>query len=781
MKIKLLFIFFCIPCLFYAQDFSDDWTGHFSYLDITAISKGENKIFGAAENAIFIYDMQTNETEKLSTIHGLSGETISSIEYVEDKGLLFIGFENGLLQIYLESSQEVKTVVDILDKPSIPPSDKKINGFYSIEDEVFISTGYGISVYNSNALEFGDTYFIGQNGAQTEVNDLIVFNDFIYAATAIGLKKAELNNPNLIDYQEWQLASTIAFIEIEAADTKLYAIATNRFIYDVTNNITALTQYTTLPLSLKYSNQNIVVTIQNTVYLYTSDFVEALTISNINYNNVQFTSGFSDIANNKIYVGTSRVEASGISGIGIIEINAIDPSVYKEIHPQSPLRNNFFKIKAQANQIWGTHGGHSVTYNPYQSVTKSGLSHYINEEWNNIPYDSLTTITPNPWALTYLSINPFNTAEVYVSASRKGLVYINNNIPETWYNEDNSTLTPYTTTNTFVFASNFDSDGTLWVLNGRNNRPLNRFKDGLWTDYSLEALISPGTSNLGFSSISFDNNGAIFMGTHTFGLVGYNPTTGAIVNISDTEDNMPSASVKTNAIDKQNQIWMGTDKGLRVVTNTTQFMDGEPEASDIIILDDGTPRELLFQQYITDIEVDGSNNKWIATLDTGAYYLSSDGQETIFHFTKDNSPLPTNDVQDIAIDEVSGQVFFATSKGMVAFNSETSVPDDDLEEAYAYPNPVRPNFNINEEKIKIKGITGNVNIKITDIEGNLVTEAESRTNLKFKGYNLEIDGGTALWNGKNMSNRTVATGVYLVLISDLDSFQTKTLKLMIVR
>ena len=98
-----------------------------------------------------------------------------------------------------------------------------------------------------------------------------------------------------------------------------------------------------------------------------------------------------------------------------------------------------------------------------------------------------------------------------------------------------------------------------------------------------------------------------------------------------------------------------------------------------------------------------------------------------------------------------------------------------------YPNPVRPNFNINDEKIKIKGVTGNVNIKITDIEGNLVTEAETRTNTKFSGNNLEIDGGTALWNGKNMSNRTVATGVYMVMISDLDSFETKVLKLMVVR
>ncbi|WAC00864.1 hypothetical protein N7U66_11475 [Lacinutrix neustonica] len=184
---------------------------------------------------------------------------------------------------------------------------------------------------------------------------------------------------------------------------------------------------------------------------------------------------------------------------------------------------------------------------------------------------------------------------------------------------------------------------------------------------------------------------------------------------------------------------------------------GCAEVSNIVILDDGVPRELLFRQFVTDIEVDGSNNKWIATLDTGVYYFSSDGQETIYHFTKDNSPLPSNDVLDVAIDATSGQVYFATEKGMVAFNSETSAPVDGLEATYVYPNPVRPSFNINEKKVKIKGITGNVNIKITDIEGNLVTEGESRTNARFKGYNLEVVGGTALWNGKNMSGRTVAS------------------------
>ena len=63
----------------------------------------------------------------------------------------------------------------------------------------------------------------------------------------------------------------------------------------------------------------------------------------------------------------------------------------------------------------------------------------------------------------------------------------------------------------------------------------------------------------------------------------------------------------------------------------------------------------------------------------------------------------------------------------------------------------------------------------------MVAEAQSKVNLRYKGYNLEIDGGTAFWNGKNLSNNVVASGVYLIMLYDLDSFETKVLKVMVVR
>ena len=175
----------------------------------------------------------------------------------------------------------------------------------------------------------------------------------------------------------------------------------------------------------------------------------------------------------------------------------------------------------------------------------------------------------------------------------------------------------------------------------------------------------------------------------------------------------------------------------------------------------------MANQFITDIKVDGSNNKWVGTLDSGIFYFSPDGQETIYHFTTNNSPLPSNSINDISIDSENGKVYIATSRGLVSFSSGGTKPAEELKDVYVYPNPVRPEYNIlgannlNDinSGVKIQGLTENVNIKITDIEGNLVTEAQSGVNLRSSkaNYNFAIDGGTAIWNGKNLGNNIVAS------------------------
>src|SRR5690606_4595338 len=190
--------------------------------------------------------------------------------------------------------------------------------------------------------------------------------------------------------------------------------------------------------------------------------------------------------------------------------------------------------------------------------------------------------------------------------------------------------------------------------------------------------------------------------------------------------------ISAMAFDQNNQLWIGTDDGLRVAYGPSVVFQNPSNlrVNPIIFLEGDVAQELLFEQYITDIAVDGKNNKWIATADVGVFYVSPNGQKTIYHFTAENSPLPTNSVNSVEIDEVSGKVYFGTTRGLVAFRGVAVQAQETLANVYVYPNPVRPGYT---GLVTIANLTQNANVKITDIEGNLVYETTS-------------DGGNVQWD-----------------------------------
>ena len=155
--------------MFGQQINTDDWEGHFSYYNIKSVANGDGKIFVATENVLFTYDVLTNELETITTIEGLSGEYITTIHYSNNNNLLIIGYDTGLIEVYNLSNKSVLKVVDILNKTTISPENRQINHFYEHNNLVYIATNYGISVYDLEALEFGDTYYIGTNGSQVQV------------------------------------------------------------------------------------------------------------------------------------------------------------------------------------------------------------------------------------------------------------------------------------------------------------------------------------------------------------------------------------------------------------------------------------------------------------------------------------------------------------------------------------------------------------------------------------------------------------------------------------
>ena len=790
LKIRFFSFLILTVSLFYGQQnklsietetsIYSNWNTYFSYNLISSIDNGESVIYFASYNSIFSYDTSSNQIEKFDTLNELSGDEISAFYYSEINNNIVIGYSSGFLQIIDLNLNSIINIYDILNKPTIPPNKKTINDFFQSGDQLLISTGYGVSIYNLNGYEFGDTYYIGDFATQINVTSTVIHENFIYASSPdLGILRANINS-NLIDFNNWQ---TIYFGDIQ----ELFYDGENIFFY--TNNSIMRINDEEITSILTLENQIININSSDSKFIIITDekcliYNDQLTQLVYEIDLETYSSGFNEgiIKDNYIYIATNE------KGVLIINNNSGDFSYLK---PDGPLENDIFSVETLNNKTWVSYGNYTEYFNPYP-LKFSGLSNYDENlnSWFNISKDSIPESAVN---LNNISINPFNNDNVFISSFEGGILEIEDlNIIE-FYDNNNSGLESLSINDPLyesvrISDLEFDQNGVLWILNSRIDSPLKSFNldNNSWNSYDFTEIINDGFQDeLGFNDIEVDDYGNKWIAGLRSGLIGFNNESGTNQLrkvFSQDQSNMPSSYVKSIAVDNNNHLWIGTIQGLRVLYNTSNFFDTSVVTTQqIVILEDGIPRELLEQQYISDIEVDGANNKWVATIGSGVFYFSPNGQQTIHHFTKENSPLPSNNINDISINYSNGKVYFATDNGLVSYNTGSTSSSENFSNTYVYPNPVRPEFNTEFEKVKITGLTQNVNIKITDIEGNLVAEAQSNINSRYRNFNLEIDGGTAFWNGKNLRNRLVSSGVYIIMLSDLDSYETKVLKLMIVR
>ena len=771
--VLVFFSFLSIPlCI------SQEWNGHFSFNNSIDTSIGNGKIFTASENAIYIYSTSTDQLEEISTIDGLSGDFISNIYYSSNFNKLVIGYENGLLQIIDFSSDSVLTIYDIIEKETIAPNKKKINELTEFDGIIYIATDYGISLYDLNLLEFGDSLFIGDGGDQQEVNQTIISDNYLYAALPDfgGIKRVSLDL-DIINYQNWDIFHSGDFNFILNFNEGFIFTNESSVLLSQGNSYEEVISLSQTINDITINEGQIIITTENKIFIYDSNF----NLINSSINSSLFNTFFNSSAlyNDNIYIATSKK--------GLLKINLNNIQQNYSILPVGPLYNNVFSINSLYGNLWATFGDYTNTYNPYP-LKRKGISHLTNNSWSNISIDSIPEKAVN---LNNISINPFNLDNVFISSYHGGLLEISGE-SLSLYDESNSSLESLATSDISynsirISSSVFDDSGMLWLMNSRVDSPLKSYNldTNQWSSYDFTQIIADGYNDeLGFSDIVIDGNGTKWIGGLNSGIIGFNENGGnpLIKKLNDNDTgNLPSSYVKSLAIDNNNHLWIGTIKGLRVLYNTSNFFNTNASTQQIVIEEDGIYKELLEQQVISDIKVDGSNNKWVGTIGSGIFYFSQNGQQTIYHFTKNNSPLPSNNINDIALDFVNGLVFIATDKGLVSFDSGGSSTSSTLEDSYVYPNPVRPSFNMDIEKIKIAGITDDINIKITDISGNLVAEANSNVNSRYNGFNLEVDGGVAYWNGKNLANRTVSSGVYIVMLSNRNTYETKVLKIMIIR
>ena len=757
-------IFYLLFLLFIQSGFAQEkqlWQGYYSFNEIKGLTESSNTVFAASENALFSKNLDTNIITTKNTIDGLSGQTISAIYHSNKLNKTIVGHVNGLLIIIDEADGKITNVVDIISK-QLPTEIKKINHFMEYGDIVYVSCDFGIVQFNLKTMLFGDTYYIGDNGAEIKVMQTTLFDGFIYAATNNGIRKATITNENLNDFKQWTTILLGNWSSVTTFASNLYAINSTGNLYKFIVSSNTFNTYTQLSKPIIDSRATatfFIITTTSNIYIYNDQMVLARQIDASQIPEINATFSCATVIGNSIFIGTKEN--------GMLSTSLSLGGNFENSTPSGPLRNNVFAIQSLNNTLWAVYGFFAGNYNPYP-LDSYGISKFTDKGWLNIPYQKLFGAKD----LSNIAINPLNNDEVYISSFYSGLLKVVKDVPtqlltpqSTGPNGLENIEIPNNPNDIRVNNPVFDKAGNLWTTNSLVKKALKVLRsNGQWQSYSLASVLPELTS---FGGLVIDKNNIKWIASRR-GVIGFDEKGGILKVITEGSEtgNLPSRDVRSIAIDNRNQLWIGTNKGLRVLPNVNSYQtEGQLTTNPIIIVDDNLPQELLYEQFITDIAVDGANNKWIGTADSGLFLLSPNGQETKYHFTINNSPLPSNIINDIDINSITGEVFIATSKGLVSFKGTATAASEDLSNVYVYPNPVRPDY---QGTVKITGLLDKAIIKITDIAGNLV-------------YENTAEGGTIEWDTTAFGDYKVASGVYMIFISAQDGVETKVKKVMIIR
>ena len=736
-------------------DYSAEWEDFYSYTNAKGMVKNGSILYAIVDNAAFSFDEETNEMEKFSSVTGLSGEITSAVHYSAATSSFVIGYESGLFEI-VASNGSINRVVDIV--LSDVSSQKKINSMYENEGNLYLSTAFGIVVYDLEQKEFVDTFFVGANSSLVDIKSIFIFDGTLYAASAKGIYSAPLSE-GLNDSNNWTHFSSEPYNNLRLFNGDLL-VSTDSRIFRVVNP-------STLELKLTMSSEIVDLHSDSTrLIVGTSSKTE---VFDSNYSLLQSLSTASNavhIDNDKLYLCTSNK--------GVLTSQLSSPSSFTEIHPEGPLNNEPFSISVLNKDLWIVYGGITPWYTFL--AKKMGSTHYNGTTWTQIPYNSAFPARD----ITHASIDPNHPNRAYLSSYLSGILVVEDDQPVQLLNGSNSGLTPWRyDVNSFLIARTlFDEEGDLWVANSwaKDSKHLNKMEDNA-TVMEVGFSSNVGEELTGINDISKDKYNNVYMGTR-LGVLLFNEenNTTAIINTETSKGKLPDTNVYAVETDKNQRVWIGTEQGGLVVFDDMEnvYSGNFQETTRHIIVDDGIQKELLGSARINDIYIDGADNKWFATHSGGVVHTDSNAQKTLHLFNKDNSPLPSNEIAEIQMDESTGKVFFLTSRGIVAYKSNIASHGSELSEVYGYPNPaLRQHKDVAIVGKDGKNLPFGTNVKILDVAGNLVFE--SNTVQEQSPY-----GGKIVWDKTNLAGAQVASGVYIVLLFNEANVQTSSTKIAII-
>lgn len=737
------------------------WRAHSAYSIIDEVAVMKEKVFALSNHSLFAVDKQSEELSYYSRLTGLNGAVISTIGYNPALNLLLVCYENGQIDV-INAKDEIENIPDLYLKQA--NFSKIVNNICMHENTAYLAMDFGILVLDMKKREIKDTYIIGKDASEVNIKDITILGDSIYAVSPQLLYSAALSDP-LSDYAYWQTQSLPNGQEataLSAHKQQLYIIR-DAVLWSRNGGQWHKHSTTFAAKDLCQTNQEL--------FILPKDKDGVAIVG-------------TDLSLQWQEMGIiSDIQSDGNSlWFALDKYGLMRGSDRQTFLPDGPINNTAYRMRFFGDRLYIVPGGRWAT----QNKTPAEIMFYENDSWVNISHSQINEAC-NATILDLMNVaqDPKDKDHYFVTSFGSGLLEMYRDEVIKLYTPSNSSLTSavdkhpelYTRTD----GAMFDNQGYLWVLNtsatnnihiidanGNTIAKYNLYSDGVRVPLYTpgEILVDHRNPTWKWIPLCRYNTGLILLqdnGTPT------DPMDDKVTYHTEWYDQngkqvLPE-SIFSLAQDRDNTMWVGTNKGLFLVPATIDFTTSNRCERVIIGRNDGTQLGdyLLENEQINSIVVDGGNRKWIGTASSGVFLLSPNGEETIEHFTSENSPLPSNHVLSIAIQESTGEVFFGTGQGLVSYMSDAIEPATDFNEIYAYPNPVHPNY---KGLITIRGLMANTQVRIVDANGNLVT-------------NIPSNGGEAIWDMTNAQGDRVATGIYTILCNTADGSGHGTTKILI--
>jgi hypothetical protein len=737
---SILYSFFCLLAI--AQPPIGQWREHLPYNTAINVCSSNNKVYCATNTSIMYVDLEDNSLHKLSRINGLAETGITVMKKNESTGSVCIGYSNSNIDII--SNNKINNLTDIKRKNII--GDKSIYNIFSKNNIDYFCCGFGIVAIDEVKKETKETYYIGTSGGYTKVTGMADDNSFFYAATSEGLKKAPNSSANLANYATWQNISGSNGLS-------------NGAIQDV-----------------KFWNNKIIIQKKDSLFQYNGTSWLLLYTSTKTINQIT-------VSNNNLLVAETSITNAG--QITILQSNgSIQGTIKQNNVPEVPKEciqvNNDYWIADFFKGLYKVEGNTFTNYSPNAPIgTASGELFFnnsilyiaagaVNDAWQyQYNRNGIYKLEENYWSpLWKFNIPAMDTLldfvtvvakdnSIYAGSYGGGLLKINKDNSVQVFKQNSPLQAANGDINSYrISGLAIDAEQNVWISNYGSNKNLHVLKpNNTWQSFTIPFILTGGA----VAQIVMDDvNQKWIVAPKNNGLICYN-SGNDVTNTNDDKwrlyktgtgnGNLPINDVQCIAKDKDGIIWVGTAKGIALIQCISDVFSTQGCDAVLPIVQQDQFAGYLFQNEVVQcIAVDGANRKWIGTKN-GIWLISSGGEKIIYRFSEDNSPLLSNDIKKIAINPISGEVFFATTRGICSFRSTATEAEEVHSNVLVFPNPVPPNYT---GQIGIKGLANGSIVKITELDGRLV-------------YQTKALGGQAVWNGLNYKGVKVNSGAYLVL------------------